>query len=80
MRRPLLALALLLAASPAVAGSCKIQSVNGESVETCTNGYVEVNGPHGRRTYGVRNGGFDRFPGLGVPSWALERREERRGY
>lgn len=36
-----LALALILAAAPAVAGSCRYQSVNGESVETCDNGYTE---------------------------------------
>jgi hypothetical protein len=75
MTRATLALALMIAASPAVAGSCRYQSVGDESVETCDNGYVEVNGPRGRRSYGIRNGGFERYPGQSVPPWAIERRE-----
>jgi hypothetical protein len=78
--RAALALALIIAASPAAAGSCRYQSVGDESVETCDNGFVEVAGPHGRRTYGIRNGGFKLYPGQNVPPWALERREGRGGY
>lgn len=59
----------------ALAGDCKIQSINGQSVQLCDNGYVETTGRSGRtRSFGIRNGGVERYPGNTAPSWALERR------
>jgi hypothetical protein len=72
-----LALALALAASPAVAGDCRYESVNGQTVQTCDDGFVETQGPHGRRSWGVRNGGFARTLGQAAPSWAIENRPDR---
>ena len=69
-----LALALILANSPAVAGSCKFRRWR-ESVPTCSNGYTKVIGPCGRRSFGIRNGGFERYPGQNVPPSAIKRRE-----
>jgi hypothetical protein len=60
--------------SPAIAGDCKIQNIEGRSVQTCDNGYVETTGRNGTRSYGIRNGGVDRYPGNSIPSWAIERR------
>lgn len=66
-------IALALLAPAARAGDCKIENIDGRSVQTCDNGYVETR--DGRRThaYGVRNGGVGRYPGHAPPPWALER-------
>jgi hypothetical protein len=75
MIRAALAPALILAASPAVAGSCKFRSVGDESVPACSNGYTKVIGSCGRRSLGIRNGDFERYPAQNVPPWAIKRRE-----
>ena len=67
-------LALALWASPVRAGDCKIQSVDGRSVQTCDDGYLETRGAGRTHVYGIRNGGVARYPGHTPPSWALERR------
>lgn len=68
---------LALAAAPAFAGDCRYGNYAGQSVVTCDNGDVESRGPRGSRSYGIRNGGFDRYPGYAPPPWALGRREAR---
>lgn len=68
---------LALTAAPAFAGDCRYGSFAGRSVVSCDNGYVEVHGRHGSRSYGIRNGGFDRYPSHTPPPWAMERREPR---
>ncbi len=73
--RLLLALSILLIASPAAAGICRNQSVEGDSVTVCDNGYVEIGDDHGMRSYGYRNGGFARYPESRVPIYVNERRE-----
>lgn len=56
---------LALAAVPAWAGSCRYYSSGDHSVQSCSNGYFEVRGRGGVRRYGIRNGGFERYPGQG---------------
>lgn len=74
MRRAITILGLMIA-GPALAGSCKIQSIDGRSVQTCDNGYIETTGRGGvRRTFGIRNGGVERYPGNSVPAWAIQKR------
>ncbi len=68
---------IALATAPAFAGDCRYGSFAGQSVESCENGYVETHGRHGSRSYGIRNGGFERYPRQVVPAWALERREAK---
>lgn len=68
---------IALATAPAFAGDCRYGNYAGESVVSCDNDYVESRGAHGSRGYGVRNGGFDRYPRQVVPAWALERREAK---
>jgi hypothetical protein len=68
---------LALATAPAFAGDCRYGNYAGQSVVSCDNGYVESRGARGVRSYGYRNGGFDRYPGQAPPPWALERREAR---
>ena len=67
-------LALAQTLSPATAGDCKIQSVNGQSLQMCDNGYVEAHGRGETRIYGIRNGGVARYPRNSPPPYALERR------
>lgn len=57
-----------------MAGSCRIGSYGAGSVETCTNGYTRYTDSRGHgHSYGIRNGGFDRYPNSGVPSYAVRR-------
>lgn len=65
---------LALWAWPAGAGDCKIRNVDGRSVQTCDDGYVETRGAGRTQVYGIRNGGVARYPAHTPPSWALERR------
>jgi len=75
MREAVTMIMIGMLSAPAVAGDCKIQSVNGQSVQVCDNGYVETTGRGGvRRSFGIRNGGVERYPGNSVPAWAIERR------
>jgi hypothetical protein len=68
---------IALAAAPAFAGDCRYGSFAGRSVVSCDDGYVESRGARGSRSYGVRNSGFERYPGQAPPAWAMERREAR---
>ncbi len=68
---------ITLAAAPAWAGSCRYGSFGGRSTVSCTGGYFESRSGHSVRSYGYRNGGFDRYPGQAPQPWALERREAR---
>jgi hypothetical protein len=68
---------LALATAPAFAGDCRYGNYAGQSVVSCDDGYVESRGARGSRSYGIRNGGFDRYPGQTPPPWALEKRETR---
>ncbi|MEK4034267.1 hypothetical protein WOC76_12615 [Methylocystis sp. IM3] len=74
MRFPL-AVLLLLIAAPAAAGVCRNQNAGGESITVCDNGFVEIRDQRGSRSYGIRNGGFDRYPRRPVPPYAIERRD-----
>lgn len=65
---------LALAAAPAFAGDCRYGSFDGRSVVTCDDGYLETRGARGSRSYGIRNGGFERYPGSYLPGYAHERR------
>lgn len=69
-------LVILLAAptATAMAGDCKIQNINGQSVQTCDNGYAETTGRDGTRTYGIRNNGAERYPANAAPPYAIDRR------
>ncbi len=58
-----IAIALVLSAQSALAGSCRYYSRRSAGVTECENGYFEERrGSHVER-YGERNGGFDRYPG-----------------
>ena len=73
--RLVIATSAMLYLCPAIAGDCKILSINGQSVQVCDNGFVETTGRGGQtRSFGIRNGGVKRYPGNTVPPWALERR------
>ena len=79
MTRTLTAIAMLLAASPAHAGTCRTFADGANSVEECRDGDAvtgyTVTGPDGRtRTYGEPNAGFERYPGQPEPP-IYERRE-----
>lgn len=74
MSRRALSLALLIAASPAVAGSCRYGSFGGRSTVSCTDGYFESMDSRGHiRSYGFRNGGFPRYPDSYLPGYANQR-------
>lgn len=75
--RKVIAIIIALATAPAFAGSCRYGSFGGRSTVSCTDGYFESRSAHGVRSYGFRNGGFDRYPRQVVPAWALERREAK---
>jgi hypothetical protein len=68
---------IALAATPACAGDCRYGSFAGQSVVSCDDGYVESRSARGVRSYGIRNGGFDRYPGQAPQPWALDGREVR---
>ncbi|MGE3266866.1 hypothetical protein [Methylocystis sp.] len=74
MARVIIAI-IAVATTPAFAGDCRYGNYAGQSVVSCDNGYVETHGPHGSRAYGIRNGGFERYPDQAPPPWAIERRE-----
>jgi len=74
--RHAIAVMLALLMSPAIAGSCKIQSVNGQSVQVCDNDHIETRSRYGQtRSSGVRNSGVPRYPGSVVPAWAIQNRQ-----
>jgi hypothetical protein len=54
---------IALAAAPSFAGDCRYGSFAGQSVVSCDDGYVESHGARGSWSYGIRNGGFERYPG-----------------
>jgi hypothetical protein len=55
---------LIAAISTASGGTCRIYGDNGYTVEACDNGSFETWDRYGRhRQYGIRNGGFERYPG-----------------
>ncbi len=58
---------ITLLAAPAFAGSCRYGSFGGRSTVSCTNGYFESSRGGRVRSYGYRNGGFDRYPGQDGP-------------
>lgn len=61
-----LAIALVLAASPSFAGSCRYYSRGSAGVTQCEGGYYEERHSSGRVDHwGTRNGGFNRYPGQG---------------
>ncbi len=48
------------------AGTCRYYMDGDRTVQSCDNGYFATTDSHGRRRqYGVRNGGFQRYPGQG---------------
>ncbi len=59
-----LAIAIILVASPSLAGSCRYYSRGSAGVTQCEGGYYEER--HGARVerYGERNGGVNRYPGM----------------
>lgn len=68
-----IALAIALLTTPAVAGTCRYGNFGGRSTVSCTGGYFQSSS-HGRtHSYGFRNGGFERYPGSHLPSYANER-------
>ncbi len=73
--RLLLALSILMIASPAAASICRNQSVDGDSVTVCDNGYVDIGDGHGMRCQGYRNGGFAHYPESRAPIYVNQRRE-----
>ncbi len=72
MTRLTIATIIALAASPAWAGSCRYGSFGGRSTVSCTDGYFESSRGGRVLSYGFRNGGFDRYPGSDLPSYANE--------
>ncbi len=60
-----IALAMVLAAQAAVAGSCRYYARGTAGVTQCEGGYYEER--HGSRVerWGQRNGGVSRYPGQG---------------
>lgn len=74
VKRHACALAITLLATNARAGDCKIENIDGRSVQTCDNGYVETRERGHAQFYGIRNGGVTRYPGHWNPPWAFERR------
>lgn len=73
--RFVIAALIAMLASPAAAGICRNQNVDGQSITVCDNGFVEIRDQHGTRSYGVRNGGFNRYPGQPVLPYALQLRD-----
>ncbi|MGJ0426979.1 hypothetical protein [Methylocystis sp.] len=71
-----LAIAIIFALTtvPAFAGDCRYGSFGGRSTVSCTGGYFESSRGGRVRSYGFRNGGFERYPGSHLPGYANERR------
>lgn len=68
---------LAFLADNASAGDCKIESLDGRSVQICGDGYVETRGRGQAHMYGVRNGGVARYSGNSAPAWAIKQRHQK---
>lgn len=62
-----LSVVFLLFATPAMAGSCRYYSYGTHGATSCTGGYHEIRRRGHVESWGIRNGGFERYPGQGGP-------------
>lgn len=65
--------AIILIASPALAGSCRYGSFGGRSVVSCQGGYFQSSRGGRTESFGFRNGGYERYPTGHLPPFSNER-------
>lgn len=62
MRLLIIAAIATICALPAHAGSCRYYSYGSHAATSCTGGYHELRGFGRTQRWGIRNGGFRRYP------------------